>query len=228
MTGQSTQDLAQQLVRNLPPVKPIARLRVAASLVVALSVAAVVATGWVTGEWPRFGEAAFWSDPITVAVLLGLVVVAAGAVVAALASAVPGRELLARAGWISAGSAAVWSIGCGLWAVAGGESESAASLLASSASCFAHALVLAIPAALAVSFYLSRGAPQHRLFASGVAAAGAAGLGAVAVHATCTCSAGVGFHVLLGHCLTPIVAGLLFALPLAGLVRRWSPADFGP
>ena len=96
MTARSTQDLAQQLVRNLPPVKPIARLRVAASLVVALSVAAVVATGWMTGQWPRLGEAAFWSDPINVAVLLGLMVAAAGAVVAALASAVPGREPLAR------------------------------------------------------------------------------------------------------------------------------------
>ena len=225
MTSRSTEDLTQQLVRDLPPVKPIARLRVAASVVVALSVAAVVATGWMTGKWPRFGEAAFWSDPITVAILLGLMVTAAGAVVAALASAVPGREPLARAGWISAGSAAVWSIGCGVWAAAGGESESAASLFAGSASCLAHALVLAIPAALAASFYLSRGAPQRRLIASGVAAAGAAGLGAVAVHATC--STGGGVHLLLGHCLTPIVAGLLFALPLAGLIRRWSPAAFG-
>ena len=224
MTGRSTEELAQQLVRDLPPVKPIARLRVAGPLVAALSVVAVVATGWMTGNWPRFGEAAFWSDPITVAVLLGLMVAAAGAVVAALASAIPGRESLARAGWISAGSAAVWLIGCGLWAVAGGESEFAASLLAGSASCFAHALVLAIPAALAASFYLSRGAPQHRLIASGAAAAGAAGLGAVVVHATC--DAAGGFHLLLSHCLTPIVVGLLFALPLAKLVGRWSPAAF--
>jgi len=153
-------------------------------------------------------------------------VAAAGAVVAALASAVPGREPLARAGRIGAASAAVWSIGCGLWAVVGGAGEPAASLFAGSASCLAHALVLAIPAALAVGFYLSRGAPQHRLFASGVAAAGAAGLGAVAVHATCSVAGG--FHLLLGHCLTPIVAGLLFALPLAALVRRWSPATIEP
>jgi hypothetical protein len=220
MTGRSTEDLVQQLVRNLPPVKPIARLRVAASLVVALSVAAIVATGWMTGEWPRFGEAAFWSDPVGVAVLLGLMVAAAGAVVGALASAVPGREPLARAGRIGAASAAVWSIGCGLWAVVGGESEAAASLFAGSASCLAHALVIAIPAALAVGFYLSRGAPQHRLFASGVAAAGAAGLGAVAVHATCNLACGL--HLLLGHCLTPMIGGLVFALPLAGLSRRWS------
>ncbi len=225
MTGRSTEDLVQQLVGNLSPIKPIARLRVAASLVVALSVAAVVATGWMTGEWPRFGEAAFWSDPITVAVLFGLTVAAAGAVVAALASAVPGREPLVRVGRISAGAAVVWLIGCGLWAVAGGESESAASLFSGSASCLAHALVLAIPAALAASFYLSRGAPQHRLFASGVAAAGAAGLGAVAVHATCSVAGG--FHLLLGHCLTPVIAGLLFALPLAGLIRRWSRTAIG-
>ncbi len=224
MTGRSTEDLVQQLVGDLSPVKPIARLRVAAPAVVALWAAAVVATSWMTGTWPRFGEAAFWSDPITVAVLLGLTVAAAGALVAALASAVPGREPLARAGRISAGSAAVWLIGCGLWAVAGGESEAAASLFAGSASCLAHGLVLAIPAALAAGFYLSRGAPQHRLIASGVAAAGAAGLGALAVHATCSVAGG--YHLLLGHCLTPIIAGLLFALPLAGLVRRWTRTAF--
>jgi hypothetical protein len=118
--------------------------------------------------------------------------------------------------------AVAWLIGCGLWGGAGGESESAASLFAGSASCLAHALVLAIPAALAASYYLSRGAPQHRLIASGIAAAGAAGLGALAVHATCSVPSG--FHQLLGHCLTPVIAGLLFALPLAGLIRRWSPA----
>ena len=224
MTGRSTEDLVQELVQNLPPVKPIARLRVAAVGVVALWIAAVVATGWMTGAWPRFGEAAFWSDPITVAILFGLTVTAAGAVVAALASAVPGREPLARAGRVGAGAAVVYLLGCGLWAVAGGESESAANLFAGSASCFAHALVLAIPAALAASFYLSRGAPQHRLIASGVAAAGAAGLGAVAVHATCSMAGG--FHLLLGHCLTPVIAGLLFALPLARLVGRWSPTAF--
>jgi hypothetical protein len=226
MTDRSTEDLALQLVQDLPPVKPIARLRVAASLIVAVSVAAVAATGWMTGAWPRLGEAAFWSDPIRVAVLFGLLIAAAGAVVAALASAVPGREALARAGWISAGSAAVWSLGCGLWAVAGGGSQTATSQLAGSAGCFAHALVLAIPAALTAGFYLSRGFPPHRLIASGIAAAGAAGLGAVAVHAICSEVGAV--HMLVGHCLTPIVAGLLFALPLAALVGRWSPAAFEP
>jgi hypothetical protein len=222
VTSRSTEELAQRLVRDLRPVKPIARLRAVGSLVAAVSLVAVVATGWLTGEWPRLGEAAFWSDPMTVAVLLGLMVAAAGAVVAALASAVPGREPLARAGWISAGSAAGWAIGWGLWAVAVGESEFAGGLLAGCAGCFAHALVLAIPAALAVSFYLSRGAPQHRLIAAAAAAVGAAGFGAATVHATC--SAVGSLHLLFGHCLTPIVAGLLFALPLAGLVGRWSPA----
>jgi hypothetical protein len=224
MTGRSTEDLAQQLVRDLAPVTPIARLRVAASGVVALAVAAVVATGWITGRWPRLGEAAFWSDPITVAIGVGLLVAASGAVVAALASAVPGRESLVRTGLIVAGSAAVGSIGCGLWAGAGAASEPAASLFAGSASCFVHALGLAIPAALAASFYLSRGVPRHRLVASGVAAAGAAGLGALAVHATCTVAAG--FHLLLGHCLTPIIAGFVFALPLAALVGCWSQPEF--
>jgi len=225
MTGRSTEDLVQQLVRNLAPVKPIARLRVGAAAVVALWLAAAVATAWTSGAWPRFGDAAFWSDPLGVAILFGLVAVAVGAVVSALADAVPGREPLAGAGRLVAGAAAVWLIGCGLWAVGGGGRESAASLVAASASCLAHAVVLAIPAALAASLYLSRGAPQHRLIASGVAATGAAALGALVVHATCNLTGG--FHLLLGHCLTPIFAGLLFALPLAGLIQRWSRTALG-
>ena len=224
MTGRSTEDLAQQLVGDLSPVKPIARLRVAASAVVALWVATVVAVSWMAGESPRFGEAAFWSNPITVAVLLGLAVAAAGAVAAALASAVPGRERLARAGRSSAASAVVWLIGFGLWAVARDESAPVANLIAGCAFCVGSAVLFAIPAALAACFYLSRGAPQHLLIASGVAAAGTAGLGAVAVHAICDVAGG--YHLLLGHCSIPIVAGLLFALPLAGLVRRWTRTAF--
>jgi len=220
MSARSTEDLVAQLVRNLSPVKPIARLRVAVSGVVALWFAAVVASSSMTGAWPRVREAAFWSDPIAVGILLGLGVVAAGAVVTALASAVPGREPLARAGRRTAGAAAVWLLGCGLWAVAAREDEPAAGLFAGSASCLAHALVLAIPVALAAGYYLSRGAPQPGWIVSAVAALGAAGLGALAVHTTC--SATGGFHLLLGHCVAPLVGGLVFALPLARLVQRWT------
>jgi len=222
MTGRSTEDLAAQLVRNLSPVKPIARLRVAAAGVVALWVAAVVVTGWTTGAWPQLGDMAFWRDPIAVTILLGLGFVAAAAVVAALASAIPGRERLAQASGIGAGLAAAWLIGCGLWAVGASPPEATGVVFTGCASCLAHALVLAMPAALAVGHYLSRGAPQHRRFASGVAAAGAAGLGALAVHTTCSMAGG--FHLLLGHCSTPLIAGLVFALPLAALIRRWSRA----
>ncbi len=115
-------------------------------------------------------------------------------------------------------------IGFGLWAVARDESAPVANLIAGCAFCVGSAVLFAIPAALAACFYLSRGAPRHRLIASGVAAAGAAGLGAVAVHATCSVAGG--FHLLLGHCLTPTLAGLAFALPLAALVRRWTPTAF--
>jgi hypothetical protein len=223
MKDRSTEDLVQQLVQNLAPVKPIARLRVAASAVVALWLFSVVSMGWVTDWWPRLSDAAFWSSPVTVAVLIGLAVAAAGAIVAAMASAIPGRESLARVGSMSAGVAAVWVVACGLWAVAGGERLPIAGELAGSVDCVFHALALALPAALAVAYYLSCGALQHRLIGSGIAAAGAAGLGAVAVHASCDLAGGL--HLLLGHCLTPILSGLLFALPLAALVGRWSPVS---
>ncbi len=223
MTERSTEDLVQQLARDLPPVKPIARLRVAVSAVVGLWFAAAVAMVLMTGELPLVGTAAFWSSPVTVAILLGLAAVAAGAVVAGLASAIPGREPLARTGQLGAVVAAVWLIGCGLWSAVGSQPGPLSSLLAGSASCLGHAFALAIPAALVACVYLSRGAPQHRKIAAGGVAAGAAGLGALAVHTICSVAGG--FHVLLGHCLTPIIAALLFALPLAGLSRRWSRTE---
>ncbi len=222
MKRRPTEELVERLVGDLSPVAPIARVSVAASAVVALSVAAVAATGWITGEWPRLDEAAFWSDAIAVAVLLGLAVAALGAIVGALASAVPGREPLARAGRIGAGLGVSWCIGWGLWAAA--AVGPAARLLVGSANCLLHALVLAIPAALAICFYRARGAPQRRWLDAAFAAAGAAGLGALAVHASCSVAGG--FHLLIGHCATPVVAALAFAWPLAALVRRWSPPAF--
>lgn len=220
MTRQSTEELAVQLVRNLTPVKPIARLRVAVVAIVALWLAAELTTASLTGAWPRLGEAAFWSSPIAIGILLGLGIAAAGALVAALAGAVPGRERLAQLGWSAAGAACIALIGCGCWAIGAGARESSPGLVARSASCVAHALVLAAPAALAASFYLSRGAPRKRWISAGAAAAGAAALGALAVHATCRVAGG--FHLLIGHCLTPLLGGLLFALPLAWLSARGS------
>jgi len=216
----STEELAAQLAHDLAPVKPIPRLRVAAAAILALWLAAEVTTASLTGRWPHLREAAFWSSPVAIGILLGLGLAAAGALVAALAGAVPGRERLARFGWSTAGAACIALIGCGCWAIGAGEREAGAGLVAGSASCVAHALVLAVPAALAASVYLSRGAPHHRWISAGAAAAGAAGLGALAVHATCRDASG--FHLLLGHCLTPLLAGLLFALPLAWLSARWS------
>ena len=57
-------------------------------------------------------------------------------------------------GQLAAGTAAVWLISCGLWAAGAGEREPAASLLGGSASCLAHALVLAIPAGWAIGYGL--------------------------------------------------------------------------
>jgi hypothetical protein len=226
VTRQSTEVLAAQLVRSLTPVKPIVRVRVAASAILALWLAIELATASLTGAWPRLREAAFWSSPAAIGILLGLAVVAAGALVAALAGAVPGRERLAQLGWSAAVAACVALIGCGFWAIAAGEREPTSGLIAGSAGCIAHALALSVPGALAAGFYLSRGAPRNRWISAGGAAAGAAGLGALAVHTTCRVAGG--FHLLLGHCLTPLLAGLLFALPLAWLSARWSRTALEP
>ncbi len=99
---------------------------------------------------------------------------------------------------------------------------------AGSAGCFSHLRMLAIPAGLAAGVYLARGAARSLRWTAGLAAAGAASLGAIATHTACEMVGA--YHLLLEHCSTPILAGVLLALslalPLAHWVGRCSAPEF--
>jgi hypothetical protein len=223
MSRHTTEDLVHELARDLPPVKSIARLRVVAAKVLVLWLCAL-GVSWLLGEH-RLSVVADSSggDWIRWSVWVGLAVLAGGAVLAALASAVPGRERAAEAGRAVAVLGVAWVIGSGLWAVAGAEGARVGTPLAGSFACFRHAIALGLPSLWIAAAFLSRGTAVSPRTASAVAAAGAASLGAFAVHAVCPISGG--YHVMLGHCLTPIFAAGLFALPLAALIARASRAS---
>jgi hypothetical protein len=143
---------------------------------------------------------------------------AAGALIAALAEAVPGRRGAVRAGGATA------LVGIGL-AAAGSFSAVVAAGSAPSEipvdralACLGRSCVLGALPALIACVLLARACLRRPLLGAAVAAAGGISLGAVAVHASC--AAREPLHVLLGHTLGPVAAALLLALPLTILVRR--------
>jgi hypothetical protein len=223
MNRQSNEDFVHELARDLPPVKSIVRLRVAAAKVLALWLCALGVSSLLRGHPLRLGADLSGGDWVSWSVWAGLAVLAGGALLAALASAVPGRERAAGAGRTIAALGVAWVIGSGLWGVASAEGAHAGTSLAGSFACFRHAIALGLPSLWIAAVFLWRGAPVSPWIASAVAAAGAAGLGAFAVHAVCPISGG--YHVLLGHCLTPIFAAGLFALPLGALIALASRAS---
>jgi hypothetical protein len=119
-----------------------------------------------------------------------------------------------------------WVVGSGLWALAGAEGARGATPVAGGFACFGRAIALGFPSLWIAAAFLLRGAPAKPLIASIGAAAGAAALGAFAVHAVCPVTSGE--HLLLAHGLTPIFAAGLFALPLTALIARASRAESGP
>ncbi len=223
MSRRTTEDLVHELARDLPPVTPIASLRIVAAKLLVLWLCALGVSRLLEEHQLSLGADTSGSHWM---VWAGLAVLAGGALLAALASAVPGRERTARAGLAVAVFAGVWAVGSGLWGLTAAEGASSGALIAECLECFGYAIALGLPSLWIAAVFLSRGAPQSRLVASAVAAAGTAGLGAFAVHAICPITGG--FHVLLGHSLVPIFAAGLFAFPLAAVIARASRADSGP
>lgn len=209
-----TDELVHDLARDLRPVRPIARLRSAAASVVLLWAMVVVANALLGGGPPHPLEGS-WAHLL---VLVGLGISAAGGVVAALAAAVPGRERPARSGrsWMGLGIAL--TLVAGGWGALGEQVGPVGGVLRGSSTCFARALGVGLPPLLVLGAFVSRGAASRIRVTAGIALVGAVALGAAAIHAICPVSDGL--HVLLGHCLTPLMASALLAIPMAALLAR--------
>ena len=222
MSGRTTEQLLHELSQNLPPVRPIPRIR---------SVLAVVLAAWLGAialDW-RYGllrEGAFGAlagaDARFVATLAKLALVAVGAMLASLTSAVPGRESDTRLCTAAAFTGVGLAAGGGLWAVvaaAGSESDTAAGAFL----CLSHATALGFLPVLMAALFLARGVAHRPRIGAGLAACGAVALGALVIHASCR--AGGALHMLLGHALAPLFLGFALAIPLAALIRHWGRAN---
>jgi hypothetical protein len=215
-----TESLIRELARDLQAVRPIPRLRVVAAGLVAVWALAAAVHWLFGGPLPLVGKGSFWGDPAFLAVFVGLGFAAVGALLTAFASAVPGREAVARTSGQLALLGVALALGGGLWALAAAANGAPETPLAQHLSCAGRACALGIVPAVFACAFLARASTRRPVVAAGIAACGAVGLGAIAVHSSC--SAGGGVHWLLGHALGPIAAAPLLAFPLAAVASRWS------
>jgi len=219
LSDRRTETLVRELTDDLQPVRRIPRLRTVALLVLAVGGAAAAAntaiTGWpfplVTARLPS-GEGSF------LMMLAGLALAAGGALVAALAGAVPGRDVAARSGRLSAVVGVALAVGGATWWALMTGAKEAVLPLSSCFGCASHALALALPPALVVGLFLGRALARRPLALSAFAATGVLALGAGFVHASCT--DGGALHVALGHVVAPLVLAPLLAWPLSWLASR--------
>ncbi len=218
MKAPSSEALIRSLSRDLEPVRPIPRLRVAFGGVVGLWALGLV-VAWLLGmPLPQVGRGGRWADPAFLAVLVGLGMTGVGALLRGLSGAVPGRAETAR----RSGQLAV--LGLALAASGAGYALVAAASLAGSADAMMHltctgraAALGVVPAGFACAF-LARAAPAGALLAAGSASLGALALAATSIHASCQAESSV--HWLLGHSLGPLAVAVLISFPLAAAVSR--------
>lgn len=195
----------------------VPRLRLVLGIVAMLWGAAVV-VNWMSGVGVRPDA---WTllrtEPGFTLIFFGLLVLASGALLVAVAASVPGREQVARVGrWMAWGGGLVGCVIAPAWIL----------LQAAGISfwpqqddfyCVRGALRVAILPGLAAVGFVFWAAPHRPALVALLGVVGAAALGAVVVHAACPV---VGArHWILGHALAPLQIALVLSLPLVALAR---------
>ncbi len=220
MTERTAEEEIRELARGLAPVRPIPRLRSALVAAVALGLLALAAQWLLGGPGLRAGDVGTWLTPPYLATFAGLALVALGAIGAALAGAVPGREVSARLGARVAAFGLVLAIAGGLWGIAHGDAPTAGADLSACLSCIGRAFTLGVAPMLLACGFIVYAAVRRPGLGTALAIAGGVALGAAAVHATCPSDSPL--HWILAHTLAPIAAVIVLTAPLAALFARWT------
>ncbi len=221
MTARTAEEKIRELARDLAPVRPIPPLRAALAAAVALGLVALAAQWLLGGPGLRAGGVGtWWLTPPYLATFAGLALVALGAIGAALAGAIPGREVSSRLGARVAAFGLVLAIAGGLWGIAHGDVPAAGEDLSACLSCIGRAFTLgAAPTLLACAFIVYAAVRRPGLGTT-LALAGGVALGAAAVHVTCPSDSPL--HWIVAHTLAPIAAVMVPTAPLAALLARWT------
>lgn len=206
----------EELAAGLTPVRRIPRLRAAAARVLLFAALAMALGSALLGVRADLADL-IGRDPGFTATLAGLGLVGVGGVLAGLAAAVPGRELLARVA-LGIGFAGVLVPGGVTLLLLASGPVPAEPALGEDAACLVSSSLMGLPVALVALAFVARGAAQRPWLAAWAAASGAVAVGAIAVHLGCPHD-GLR-HVLLAHALAPVSGGLLLGALATATLRR--------
>jgi len=224
MIPRDSDALVKALVRDLEPVRPLLSLRAAVVYTVGAGAASLAAFAALTDRTllrADLVERASAFAPFS-AVAVGLALLASGALVFALVVREPGRD--ARGAAVLAAFAALLGPAALLAACLVGDTPPEPPRAADLGCLLGCLAVGALPAAVALGL-AACGAVQRPVVTAALIGAGAAALGAAAVHLGCP-DDGIR-HVLVSHALAPSV-GALVALPAALLLARWRRCGLSP
>jgi hypothetical protein len=205
-------DLIAQLASRAVPVQPLPspRLRLMAWSALALACGAV----GVAAFGPRFNLEAVAGDPAFL--LLGAIAAGVGAVAAgaSLVLAVPGAERSPSLRVATVALFGVWAIALVALIVRGGQGFAAASHWY---TCFARVGLIGLLPAVTLFVMLRRAAPLQLGWTSALAAIGAMGIGALAIHFICPLTDAA--HALLGHLGPVLTIGWLGGWTVKSLLK---------
>ncbi len=218
MSEKSASQLIRELVTNLAPVRPIPRLRDAASLVALLWLVSGVGILTLRGLRPDLLQRVA-TESAFLTIIVGLALVGLGGAMAALAMGVPGRAHAARVGLGLGLAGVILAAGMGTFLVLRESGGVVACPFQNDLACISVSSLLALPPALGILVFLSRGSPFRPLLAVLTGATGAVALGALLVHVTCPEASPR--HVILSHALAPFIGALLLTLPFRAALKRF-------
>lgn len=222
MSDGSTDRLVSELVQDARPVRLVGPLRAELAAVAAVALGISVAVVATLGLRPA-GLAGAPGDPSFVLVAVGLATSGCGALLGALALGRPGLERAASLAALAAVTVLALCAGAAAFGLArGGIGDGSIWGGAEELPCMLFSVALALPVALFATYRVSRAAPLHRWRTALFAGAGAAGLGTLSAHLTCRTPGA--WHTVVTHALTPLLGGLVLALLLYLLLRRWARA----
>ena len=218
MSAPSSEDRIRELVRDLRPVRPIPPLRSEAAVVAGTGLA-VVCLAWRMGAFlPRARLDPAWLDARFLVILFGLALVAFGAISAALASAVPGRERSVRVGFRIGMLGIFLTLASGLFGVTRSAVELSPAAASAAAACLVTSWVLGFASCAVACVFIARSAMRRPNASAALAIAGSVALGAFVVHAYCP--AGDALHQLVAHAAAPLIAVAVLT-PLVSVVLRY-------
>jgi len=152
------------------------------------------------------------------AVGVGLLGMALGGVIAALAQVVPGRECLARRAFCTLLISSFVAVGLGSLTYLFFEAPSQSTPVVGCLHCLATSLALAVAPLVVLVILVRRCNLRHSPMVALCSATGGVAFGAFIVHVSCGMDSFP--HVLIGHALAPFIGALLFAPALVFVLRR--------